>query len=123
MRKSASKQESVNTAISTIQDNNNDMLNILKEVVITWKATEKAYLDSRRIRGFVEDHDEEYANNHVDIKAIVGRRKGIGLSRGRKRSRLRSRNNVIDSWLEHEKGYDTYADLEDWIVDEDDEEL
>ena len=119
---SMDKKETTTITSTIIKNNMNDMVNILKEVVMTWKSTEKAYLDNRRIRGFFDDNDEDFANNYVDVKAIVGRREGIGSSRGRKRSRLRSRNNVIDSWLENEKGYDTYADLEDWIVDEDDEE-
>jgi hypothetical protein len=33
-----------------------------------------------------------------------------------KRLRLRSRNKVIDHWLDEEDGSDTFADLEDFIV-------
>lgn len=40
----------------------------------------------------------------------------LGRKRGRA-SRLRSRNRVIDSWLEDEDGRDAYADLEGFIVD------
>lgn len=41
------------------------------------------------------------------------------LSGGRKRPRLRSRNSVIDSWLDGENdGNDAFADLEDFLVDE-----
>lgn len=31
--------------------------------------------------------------------------------------RLRSRNSVIDDWLGEEDGSDTYADLEDFLVE------
>ena len=31
--------------------------------------------------------------------------------------RLRSRNSVIDDWLADEDGSDTYADLEDFLVE------
>lgn len=34
----------------------------------------------------------------------------------RKKQRLRSRNNIIDEWLEDEDGQDAYADLEDFLV-------
>lgn len=37
--------------------------------------------------------------------------------RRRKSARARSRNNVIDKWLGDEEGDDTYADLEDFLVD------
>ena len=42
----------------------------------------------------------------------------IGTSRKRrmKKRRLRSRNSVIDEWLEQEDGADAYADLEDFLV-------
>jgi hypothetical protein len=44
---------------------------------------------------------------------------GPGAARGRKRKRrLRSRNVVVDKWLEDEEGSDAYADLEDFIVEE-----
>jgi hypothetical protein len=39
----------------------------------------------------------------------------IKSSRQRKR-RLRSRNSVIDDWLEAEDGTDTFVDLEDFLV-------
>ena len=32
-------------------------------------------------------------------------------------SRLRSRNHVIDNWLNEEDGSDAYADLEDFLVE------
>ena len=32
------------------------------------------------------------------------------------RKRLRSRNKIIDDWLDDENGSDTYADLEDFLV-------
>ena len=31
--------------------------------------------------------------------------------------RLRSRNRVVDSWLDEEDGSDAFADLEDFLVD------
>ena len=43
--------------------------------------------------------------NSIDVKSI---------RRGKKR--LRSRNKVIDEWLEGEDGTDTYVDLEDFLV-------
>ena len=47
-------------------------------------------------------------------------RKG-GKKKGRKKKRLRSRNKYVDTHLESESGDDAYADLEDFIVGEDDE--
>ena len=47
-------------------------------------------------------------------------RKG-GKRKGRKKKRLRSRNKYVDTHLESESGDDAYADLEDFIVGEDDE--
>ena len=34
-----------------------------------------------------------------------------------KKTRLRSRNRVIDQWLSYEAGDDSYADLEDFLVE------
>lgn len=34
-----------------------------------------------------------------------------------KKTRLRSRNRVIDQWLSYEVGDDSYADLEDFLVE------
>lgn len=34
----------------------------------------------------------------------------------KKRNRLRSRNNIVDSWLSDEEGSDAYEDLEDFLV-------
>lgn len=45
-------------------------------------------------------------------------RQALGAApRKRRRARLRSRNAVIDKWLEDENGNDAYADLEGFIVD------
>ena len=35
---------------------------------------------------------------------------------GRQSKRLRSRNKVVDEWLDEEGGNDAYADLEDFLV-------
>lgn len=40
----------------------------------------------------------------------------------KKRNRLRSRNNIVDSWLSDEEGSDAYEDLEDFLVLEGEEE-
>ena len=54
----------------------------------------------------VEDGIEALSSaNSIDVKSI---------RRGKKR--LRSRNKVIDEWLEGEDGTDTYVDLEDFLV-------
>ncbi|RYH22640.1 hypothetical protein EON65_18970 [archaeon] len=37
--------------------------------------------------------------------------------------RLRSRNRVIDKWLDGDEGDDAFVDLEDFLVDEDNEEF
>ena len=44
------------------------------------------------------------------------RTRGVGRTR-RASSGLRSRNSVIDRWLKDEDGSDTYADLEDFLVE------
>jgi len=43
------------------------------------------------------------------IKSLFPRKRG-------KRGRLRSRNKFIDQELIHERGHDSYAELEDFIV-------
>lgn len=40
------------------------------------------------------------------------------MSKKGNKKRIRSRNKVIDSWLQDETGDDAYADLEDFLVDE-----
>jgi hypothetical protein len=42
---------------------------------------------------------------------------GLGRQRRGRAARLRSRNRVVDAWLEDEDGRDAYADLEGFIVD------
>ena len=95
-----------------------------------------------------EDHDidDEDADNHIAqhcalIDRLVLRRvaaarrdshKAVSTKRlqkavaktSRKRSRkqLRSRNKWIDEQLADEDGNDTFADLEDWIVDNSDDD-
>jgi hypothetical protein len=41
---------------------------------------------------------------------------GIGRGSRKKKQRLRSRNEVVDDWLEQEDGHDAFADLEDFLV-------
>lgn len=41
---------------------------------------------------------------------------GKAKPRRNRKKRLRSRNSVIDDWLEQEDGADAYADLEDFLV-------
>ena len=40
----------------------------------------------------------------------------VSYNRRQSKKRLRSRNLVIDDWLEGEDGNDTYVDLEDFLV-------
>lgn len=44
------------------------------------------------------------------------KRKNLDFSHTSSKSKLRSRNDVIDDWLDDEDGSDTYADLEDFLV-------
>jgi hypothetical protein len=41
---------------------------------------------------------------------------GEEVKRRKKKQRLRSRNVVVDDWLEQEDGHDAFADLEDFLV-------
>lgn len=41
---------------------------------------------------------------------------GVEIRSRKKKQRLRSRNDVVDEWLEQEDGQDTFADLEDFLV-------
>jgi hypothetical protein len=41
----------------------------------------------------------------------------------RRKKKLRSKNKFIDTMLVEETGEDDYADLEDWIVSDDDPDL
>lgn len=56
-----------------------------------------------------EDEEEEEEDS---VLPVIGRQR----SKKRKR-RLRSRNVVVDRWLEEEDGSDAYADLEDFIAE------
>ena len=66
--------------------------------------------------------EPELERDLLGERGIVGDVSGFveARGRGRKRARLRSRNAVIDRWLGSETGGDdAYADLEDFIADED----
>ena len=54
----------------------------------------------------------------ANVRSVGAFDDGTGRRSGRKRPRLRSRNSVIDQWLDKERGTDTYADLEDFIADD-----
>ena len=66
------------------------------------------------------DDDEEYKIGRVNRDNKVSKRSQMSInfysSSGNKQNkRLRSRNQVIDDWLEGEGGDDAFADLEDFI--------
>ena len=55
-------------------------------------------------------------SNSKDNNNENKKRKNIHSSNKSSKSKLRSRNDVIDNWLDDEDGSDTYADLEDFLV-------
>eukprot|EP01031_Cornospumella_fuschlensis_P025745 gene25745-31093_t len=63
--------------------------------------------------------DEEDAS-HVPV---LFDRKRRSPKKSAENKRLRSRNNVIDKWLDGDEGDDAFVDLEDFLVDEENEEL
>eukprot|EP01031_Cornospumella_fuschlensis_P025135 gene25135-30355_t len=63
--------------------------------------------------------DEEDAS-HVPV---LFDRKRRSTKKSAENKRLRSRNNVIDKWLDGDEGDDAFVDLEDFLVDEENEEL
>lgn len=59
-----------------------------------------------------------YKGNKLDDKESMGR--ALPRKKFPKRTnakRLRSRNRVVDCWLDEEDGSDAFADLEDFLVD------
>ena len=76
--------------------------------------------------GHQDGDGQEEQNNHA--KGYLSKRINIfghdrgGIKRGRSKaihSRLRSRNKVIDAWLDGEDGRDAYVYLEDFIAEDD----
>ena len=67
-----------------------------------------------------QDANTKENNGMMLLERQRSARKG-GKRKGRKKKRLRSRNKYVDTHLESESGDDAYADLEDFIVGEDDE--
>jgi hypothetical protein len=68
------------------------------------------------LEGGADDDDDDDDDMHYRDKtylASLQKRAYRGFGRDR---RIRSRNPVIDQWLEGEKGDDAYADLEDFVV-------
>jgi hypothetical protein len=76
-----------------------------------------------------EDEDEDDDDNSIDLDSKNNRPKAnkfsirntaallsSASSRKTKTKRMRSRNRVIDEWLDIEDGDDTYADLEDFVM-------
>lgn len=72
--------------------------------VLRDRIKQRHRLDSARDRTIATD---------IDVNEAVE----TSFFRRRNRRRLRSRNNVIDEWLEEEGGHDNYADMEDFIVE------
>lgn len=67
-----------------------------------------------------EDDDDEEGGGYggvLGMMSIGGGKSSRGGNRKRKR-RLRSRNTVVDKWLADEDGSDAYADLEDFIMED-----
>ena len=59
----------------------------------------------------------------TDEKAIIAARASLVDKKKKKTGRLRSRNVVIDSWLEDEGDEDDFADLEDFVCGMDEKDL
>eukprot|EP00595_Chromulina_sp_UTEXLB2642_P001286 CAMPEP_0196768290 /NCGR_PEP_ID=MMETSP1095-20130614/42567_1 /TAXON_ID=96789 ORGANISM="Chromulina nebulosa, Strain UTEXLB2642" /NCGR_SAMPLE_ID=MMETSP1095 /ASSEMBLY_ACC=CAM_ASM_000446 /LENGTH=66 /DNA_ID=CAMNT_0042137649 /DNA_START=769 /DNA_END=969 /DNA_ORIENTATION=- len=55
-----------------------------------------------------ETDNNKNDNNNDEMTSILSKRK--------RKQKLRSRNSIIDEWLDDEDGYDNYADLEDFLV-------
>ena len=73
---------------------------LLKSLYSAHSAGNKMELNAMR---------SEVDENDVVDEAVVRRKPN--------RKRLRSRNSVIDEWLSYEAGEDSYADLEDFLVE------
>lgn len=75
--------------------------------------------DSRRIASRLkEEEDEEAQRRKEEEDELFELLPQAGRRRGSKRRRLRSRNTIVDQWLEDEPGDDAYADLEDFIAED-----
>jgi hypothetical protein len=59
----------------------------------------------------VEDNESDNNKNDKIIENMT-----YGLNKRKRKQKLRSRNSIIDDWLDDEDGYDNYADLEDFLV-------
>ena len=75
------------------------------------------YLVKAKLKENEEDEEEEEAEMQVEEAEEEPKTK-----RRQKRT-LRSRNKFIDTMLVEETGEDDYADLEDWIVNEEEDDL
>jgi len=74
--------------------------------------------DSRRIAARLREADEIASVRTEDDESDLVQ---LGLTsggKGRKKRRLRSRNAIVDQWLEEENGDDAFADLEDFIAED-----
>lgn len=74
-------------------------------------------LGRRRHRDRDRQNDTTSNNNNSNRGSGSGRESGAGSGSGSRQKRLRSRNIVVDAWLGDEDGTDTYADLEDFLVE------
>jgi hypothetical protein len=98
---------------------------ILEEVLTVELSSALGLVDLRgrelvasfKTQSTVKQENEEKTLMSRSKCSIGGKRIAHGKrSVGRKPTRLRSRNKIIDDWLGDEDGSDGYADLEDFIV-------
>lgn len=102
---SFSSSNEVSSAINFIQVLDRNMKTFLTEIKLSKDEPNKSKV-SYHPEVIVDD--DEGSDGDIFISRSSGKR--------RTNKRLRSRNQVIDDWLRDERGQDTYADLEDFIV-------
>ena len=96
---------------------------IITDIHESWQAGPVGEIvDVIQIRNIIDrmKNGTKENNGMMLLERQRSARKG-GKRKGRKKKRLRSRNKYVDTHLESESGDDAYADLEDFIVGEDDE--
>ena len=75
------------------------------------------YLVESKLKKVDEEQQKQEQEKQSNTDEAVLREEERPTKR-RKKSRVRSKNNFIDAMLQEGSGEDDYADLEDWIVDE-----
>mmetsp|Transcript_10058 Transcript_10058/g.10537 ORF Transcript_10058/g.10537 Transcript_10058/m.10537 type:complete len:95 (+) Transcript_10058:2-286(+) len=82
---------------------------------IQWNQCFEILQTSKNLLNKMKSSYQENSDQEDNLGVNIGEQVKLSKNK-RKKQRLRSRNNIIDEWLEDEDGQDAYADLEDFLV-------